>query len=70
MPSISPKNTEELRRLVHEMSEALTAIGAFLSGHLRSDDRDKEEEAIVRAMEQVQRADHSLALLRRLANAL
>ena len=70
MAHISPEDAKEFRRLVHELSEALTAIGFFLGGELRRDGADKQDQVIVKAMEQVQRADRLVALMRRLADAL
>ena len=55
---------------MHELSEALMAIAALLGGQLRIDQPDEPKEALVRAMEQVQRANHTVALLRQLADAI
>jgi hypothetical protein len=66
---LTGQDPEQLRGLLHELAEALTATDAYLHGGLRLEGRDGRHDAISKAIEQTNRAGEVVAKLRALLGA-
>jgi phosphoglycerate-specific signal transduction histidine kinase len=63
-------DAEELRRLAHELSEALTATKAYLCGGQHLESGGDLRAAIGKAIEQINRAGEVVARLRSIASRM
>ena len=67
MPSATSNDAEPLRRIVHELAEALTATSNYLRAGQSVANQEKLREVIGKALEQTDRAGEAVVKLRAIA---
>jgi hypothetical protein len=70
MPSATSNDAEQLRRIGHELAEALTATSSYLRAGQSVANQEKLREVIRKALEQTDRAGEAVVKLRAIAERL